>query len=361
MEAAGGGGGVVVEPMPGYEELVRRSYASLAGALRGCSDCGWERARRAWAESVCLSWGEPLLCLLGALALTLLRRAATRRLFQPFAEWCQLLPKDAAKMPESAWKLAYYMLSWSYSAYLLFFTNYPFFHDPPSVFYDWKRGMEVPLDIAGAYLLQGSFYSHSIYAALYMDAWRKDSVIMLVHHVVTLMLIVFSYMLRYHNVGILVLFLHDISDIQLEFTKLNVYFKYRGGVYHQLNDIISNAGCISFSVSWFWFRLYWFPLKVLYATCHSSLRSVPDIPFYFFFNALLFVLTLMNIYWFLYIILFVAKVFLGEVREVNDVREYDLDDGKKVAVAAKMKDGPTLSSWKEGKHLKNGMVKDKRL
>lgn len=49
----------------------------------------------------------------------------------------------------------------------------------------------------------------------------------------------------------------------------------------------------------FWFRLYWFPLKVLYATSYCSLRSVPDIPFYFFFNVLLLLLTLMNLYWFL--------------------------------------------------------------
>ena len=49
----------------------------------------------------------------------------------------------------------------------------------------------------------------------------------------------------------------------------------------------------------FWFRLYWFPLKVLYATCVSSLQLVPNIPFYFFFNALLLALLLMNIYWFL--------------------------------------------------------------
>ncbi|KAJ6664360.1 hypothetical protein lerEdw1_008579, partial [Lerista edwardsae] len=213
----------------------------------------------------------------------------------------------------------------------------------------WKKGMEVPLDIALAYLIQSSFYAHSIYATLYMDAWRKDSVVMLVHHFVTLTLIAFSYMFRYHNVGILVLFLHDISDVQLEFTKLNVYFKYRGGVYHRLNDLISNAGCASFSVTWFWFRLYWFPLKVLYATCYSSLQSVPNIPFYFFFNALLFVLTLMNIYWFMYIILFVVKVFMGQVQEVNDVREYDLDDGKKVT-ASKKKEGTIqiLNSWKEG-------------
>jgi len=51
----------------------------------------------------------------------------------------------------------------------------------------------------------------------------------------------------------------------------------------------------------FWFRLYWFPLKVLYATCVSSLQSVPNIPFYFFFNTLLLALLLMNIYWFLVI------------------------------------------------------------
>lgn len=58
---------------------------------------------------------------------------------------------------------------------------------------DWKTGMAVPRDIAVAYLLQGSFYGHSIYATLYLDAWRKDSVVMLVHHVVTLVLIVSSY------------------------------------------------------------------------------------------------------------------------------------------------------------------------
>lgn len=45
------------------------------------------------------------------------------------------MPKDAAKMPESAWKLVFYTMSWSYSTYLLFLTSYPFFHDPPTVFY----------------------------------------------------------------------------------------------------------------------------------------------------------------------------------------------------------------------------------
>ncbi|NXC38938.1 CERS1 synthase, partial [Penelope pileata] len=220
---------------------------------------------------------------------------------------CKLQPRDAAKMPESAWKLLFYTLSWSYSIYLLFFTEYPFFYDPPSVFYDWKKGMDVPTDIAIAYLMQCSFYGHSIYATAYMDTWRKDSVVMLLHHVVTLTLIAFSYAFRRGGRG------------RLCWNLLLWVPPSLGAV----NPWLLPLPCR------FWFRLYWFPLKVLYATCYSSLQVVPNIPFYFFFNALLLVLTLMNIYWFLYIVLFVAKVLLGQVHEVNDVREYDVEDSKK--------------------------------
>lgn len=55
---------------------------------------------------------------------------------------------------------------------------------------------------------------------------------------------------RYHKVGILVLFLHDISDVQLEFTKLNVYFKSRGGAHHRLHALAADLGCLSFCLSW---------------------------------------------------------------------------------------------------------------
>ncbi|XP_008578375.1 PREDICTED: ceramide synthase 1 isoform X3 [Galeopterus variegatus] len=280
----------------------------------------WLRSwRPSRARALGPGWGMWLLSNYQGLAAPSPRSGRSR----PLAKRCRLQPRDAAKMPESAWKFLFYLGSWSYSAYLLFGTNYPFFHDPPSVFYDWTPGMAVPRDIAAAYLLQGSFYSHSIYATLYMDTWRKDSVVMLIHHVVTLVLIVSSYAFRYHNVGILVFFLHDISDVLLEFTKLNIYFRSCSGSHHRLHALVADLGCLSFCFSWFWFRLYWFPLKVLYATCHCSLLSVPDIPFYFFFNALLLLLTLMNLYWFLYIVALAVKVLTGQMRELKDLREYD--------------------------------------
>uniref|UniRef100_A0AAV2KZI7 TLC domain-containing protein n=1 Tax=Knipowitschia caucasica TaxID=637954 RepID=A0AAV2KZI7_KNICA len=350
--------------MPGYLELIFKASSSMFGAWRDCSACGMELSKRTLLDNACFTWIEIFLFFFCAFLWTQVRQGLTESLFRPLAQRWRLMPKDADKMPESAWKLVFYTMSWSYSSYLLFFCSYSFFHDPPSVFYNWKSGMSVPLDIAIAYLIQGSFYGHSIYATVYMDAWRKDSAVMVVHHIITLALISFSYAFRYHNIGILVLFLHDINDIQLEFTKLNVYLKTRGGGYSLFNDILGNMGSVSFSITWFWFRLYWFPLKVLYATCVSSLQSVPNIPFYFFFNALLLALLLMNIYWFLFIVLFVVKVL--KMKEVNDVREYEDED--KAAAALRMARGNHSKAddaghhnSAPGKHVQNGIAKEKHL
>lgn len=70
------------EPMPSYEQLVRRSYRSLVGALRSCTDCGWELSRRTWAENARLAWTEALLFLLCAVGWTLARRVAARYFFR---------------------------------------------------------------------------------------------------------------------------------------------------------------------------------------------------------------------------------------------------------------------------------------
>ncbi|KAG9266937.1 ceramide synthase 1 [Astyanax mexicanus] len=353
------GGGASLEPLTGFTELLSASYRAMLGALKECADCGLEPSARALREHAHLSPSEVALFFVCVVMWTELRRTLTAHVFEPFAWWCRIQPKDVAKLPESAWKLVFYTMSWSYSSYLLFFSSYTFFQDPPSVFYDWKSGMSVPTDIAIAYLIQGSFYGHSIYATVYMDAWRKDSKVMVLHHIITLALITFSYAFRYHNIGVLVLFLHDINDIQLEFTKLNVYFKTRGGSYYLINDILSNMGSVSFSITWFWFRLYWFPLKVLYASCISSQQTVPNIPFYLFFNTLLIALLIMNIYWFLFIVMFVVKVLTGQMKEVSDVREYEEENAQKPLQPKRDDNGHQDAG--EGKHIQNGFNKEKHL
>lgn len=50
-----------------------------------------------------------------------------------------------------------------------------------------------------------------------------------------------------------------------------------------------------------------------------------------------------------YIVLFVAKVLMGQVHEVNDVREYDVEDSKKTTAGKKKESGLQLpNALKEG-------------
>lgn len=50
-----------------------------------------------------------------------------------------------------------------------------------------------------------------------------------------------------------------------------------------------------------------------------------------------------------YIVLFVAKVLMGQMQEVNDVREYDVEDSKKTTTAKKKEAGLQLpNALKEG-------------
>lgn len=86
-----------------------------------------------------------------------------------------------------------------------------------------------------------------------MDFKRKDFKIMLIHHAVTIALIVLSYAYRYHRLGLMVLFCHDVNDILLEFTKCNVYLRRRNGRFDWNNERISQIGFCVFALSWYYF------------------------------------------------------------------------------------------------------------
>ena len=60
----------------------------------------------------------------------------------------------------------------------------------------------------------------------------------------------FQCLWRYHKIGIMVLFVHDATDILLEFTKCNVYLKNRGGKYYAYHDHIANIGFVAFTIAW---------------------------------------------------------------------------------------------------------------
>lgn len=260
-----------------------------------------------------------------ALAFTLTRYAFNAFISNPVVNWLRLNKEsDRPKFHESFWKFLVYSATWSACCYLLLLSGkYTYFTEPWTLWDDWAIDMVVPDDIKILYYIECGFYVHSIYATLYMDAVRKDFFAMLVHHVLTVSLLTFSYCTKYHKTGILVLFCHDVSDVMLEFTKLNVYLKNRNGKYYPFHEYISNIGFVGFALVWFVFRLYWFPLRILYTSSVISthVAAYRGAGLYLFFNSMMWILLVLDIYWFYFIMLFLYKVATGQLKEIEDTRE----------------------------------------
>lgn len=76
------------------------------------------------------------------------------------------------------------------------------------------------------YLLQFSYYVEQFLVLLVYHGYRKsDYVELFIHHLVTLTLLLFSYLLNFHRIGLVVLVLHDVSDVFLHIAKAFHYAK----------------------------------------------------------------------------------------------------------------------------------------
>lgn len=321
---------------PGYVDLVGDMYKAIRWHYRAENWGNYTFPQGFFDDmnkyySFPISEGVPILYI--GIAFTFLRYFFEICICNPFVNWMQIDNKsDRSKFPESAWKFLIYGIQWTYIANLLVFSaEFDYFIHPQEIWEDWSIGMPVPDEIKWIYFVECGFYVHSVYGTLYMDEKRKDFLVMLVHHFLTLILIVFSYGTRYHKIGIMVLFVHDAADILLEFTKCNVYLKNRGGKYYAMHDHIANIGFVAFTVAWYLFRLYWFPLKILYTTgvvaAHRAYLRGAGL--YCFFNSLLWFLLCLDIYWFYFILLFLYKVATGQLSEIKDTRESEKEENEK--------------------------------
>lgn len=54
----------------------------------------------------------------------------------------------------------------------------------------------------------------------------------------------------HHQAGMVVLFLHDISDVLLEVTKMNTYLKKRAGRTYAVHDVAASVSFCLFALSW---------------------------------------------------------------------------------------------------------------
>eukprot|EP00051_Salpingoeca_urceolata_P005062 m.70067 g.70067 ORF g.70067 m.70067 type:complete len:294 (-) comp14034_c0_seq1:192-1073(-) len=216
--------------------------------------------------------------------------------------------KDLKKFGESTWKFVYYTTGFLMCLYIVQENDYW-----PKSANCWRDVETRSLNLQGYYIWELSFYVSSLFAHVLFEVERKDYWPMFFHHIVTILLIGFSYLYGYHGIGMLVLMCHDASDVFLEGAKLFRYTQF------ELASTITFAMLI---VSWVWYRLYLFPVFVIPSVVYESEVVLGyQITFYHFFVSWLMILQVLHVYWFV-LILKVAQRSLFE-GGIEDVREED--------------------------------------
>ena len=210
-----------------------------------------------------------------ALVWTLLRHLATKHIFKPIGRRYQLSEKVCeTKLPESAWKFCFYLISWTSVAYILILTDEnKYLVRPSSIIDDYSMDIDVPMNIYAVYVLVTGFYVHSVYATVFLDQWRRDTIVMIVHHIVTIIALIATLSFKYYRSGIITIFLHDICDLLLEVCKLLIYFTSFAIQRLQFADIVlkscfrywpiarfASKPAIYFNQLYYWIRIlteYW--------------------------------------------------------------------------------------------------------
>jgi hypothetical protein len=85
-----------------------------------------------------------------------------------------------------------------------------------------------------------------------------------IHHISTAILCITSAAIGHAKVGSLIMFLHDVSDIPLDLVR--IFGLGQGKVYKY-----AQMGCMAITLlTWLYWRLYWFPVYVLYSIAFES-------------------------------------------------------------------------------------------
>ncbi|XP_070825529.1 ceramide synthase 5-like [Chaetodon trifascialis] len=210
-------------------------------------------------------------------------------------------PSMQKKFCESMWRFTFYLGIFIYAIQHLWVS--PWMWDTRQCWHNYPFQPLSPGQY-NYYVAELAFY-WSLMFSQFTDIKRKDFMIMLVHHLVTITLITFSYANNMLRAGTLVMCVHDASDIFLEAAKLANYAKYQR---------LCDGLFVVFSLSFFITRLVIYPFWIVNSVLFESWEIVGPYQAWWLFNGLLLVLQALHIIWFYLIARIAIKaIFKGKV------------------------------------------------
>jgi len=229
------------------------------------------------------------------------------------------------KFKDQSWQLLIHLSMTLYELYLL--RDNDWFENPasaftpcPSTFMGENPANKHSLELRLFYLTQLAIWIWTCFSCQFLESRRKDYLEMMLHHIFTISLVLGSYLHAELPIGLVVLFIHDVTDIFVDSLKICNYLKLTGAHGFFITELV----CVANVVSWVYFRLYKFPLDVVYrggiigyanqcATvegttferCQSAGTCLSGI-------TLLTALVGLHLYWFMLFLRILVKIYQGD-------------------------------------------------
>lgn len=191
--------------------------------------------------------------------------------------------------------------------------------------------MIIPFKIRFLYLISISEYIHSTGLLLFGYHHDKDAPIWIIHHLIGVLILILSYIIRQHLFIVAGIFMMEITDIFV-FSKFALKLQI-----HLIQKYINHVRIIFFPISlfvWCFSRLYAYPLilsplvmKNFYQLCHLERGSI-----YLFLHGLSIFVHITNIYW-TFTLTKVTLILIrkGSATNIEDAREFNFTiDEKKI-------------------------------
>lgn len=202
---------------------------------------------------------------------------------------------------------------------------------------DWQQPVEYvwehpynPIDDSTryAYQLHVVVWTFSGISHCMFEERRKDYKQMLLHHCVTLALVVGSYYAQTTRIGLLIMAIHDVSDIPLDVLKCANYLKLEGA-----NSLfLVETSFVTTLVTWAVLRLYVFPAHVVWTLGWqgSALHVLPARPeryeSYIVLNLLLSILACLHVWWYALMCRILIRLLRSETPNDAGGKEYEGDE-----------------------------------
>eukprot|EP00347_Sterkiella_histriomuscorum_P006081 403354139 len=150
--------------------------------------------------------------------------------------------------------------------------------------------VKVPKHLDDVYVLKLSYHLYELCYSILFHRDRRDFPEYILHHIITMVLILFSYSLNMLTLGAVIMFVADFTDCFVSLFKITA---------DVMNDRVQFVTAAAMIISWTYFRIWFFPSQLMTAWYIQSSQS-PHYVFqqtYVFFFAFLCGLQTLHIFW----------------------------------------------------------------